>query len=285
MGLRGSQGERVGMRGSRLSGGQTDSCSRSGIRAQRRSGALAMAPSRGGGLVYCAGGPGTPDRAEGRSTRDCHKPPGGDAGSAGTAPISLVVCFSGKIASGKTSTSRAVASALRCGRASFGDYLRDEVTERGGDPGCRKSLQDLGQGRLDHDAESFCTDVLAAGGFVPGEDFVLDGIRHVEVLPHLISISAPSEVRLIFLKADAGLRSIRVADRSGRVSEDFDRATNHLVEADMEAELPMAAHAIVDSSLPEQDVIKQCIELIDAWRWAGSCVESELEATDRMWRK
>ena len=201
------------------------------------------------------------------------------------APISLLVCFSGKIGSGKTSTSRAVASALGCGRASFGDYLRDEVAARGDDSFCRKSIQDLGQARIEQDAESFCRDVLAAGGFIPGEDFVLDGIRHVEVLPHLVSISAPSEVRLIFLKADAELRSIRVADRSASVPEDFARATNHVVEADMEEELPMAAHAIVDSTLPEQDVIAQCIGLFDAWRWAGLCVESDLGATGGMRRK
>ncbi|MDE0230334.1 MAG: hypothetical protein OXJ62_15900 [Spirochaetaceae bacterium] len=205
-----------------------------------------------------------------------HKIRGGNAGLAETAPISLLVCFSGKIGSGKTSTSRAVASALRCGRASFGDYLRDVVATRGGDPGCRKSLQDLGQARIDQDAELFCSEVLTAGGFVPGEDFVLDGIRHVEVLPHLVSISAPSEVRLIFLKADAGLRSIRVADRAAWVPEDFDAAADHLVESDMEAELPMAADAIVDSSIPERDVIKHCIRFIDAWRSGGSCVKSGL---------
>ena len=81
--------------------------------------------------------------------------------------------------------------------------------------------------------------MLTAGGFVPGEDFVVDGIRHVEVLPHLVRIAAPSEVRMIFLKADAALRSIRVAERSAKVREDFDRAATHVVEADMEDELPM----------------------------------------------
>ena len=200
-------------------------------------------------------------------------------------PISLLVCFSGKIGSGKTSTSRAVASELGCGHASFGDYLRHEASELGRDPSCRKSLQDLGQSRIDQDAKSFCSDVLAAGGFVPGEDFVLDGIRHVKVLPHLASISAPSEIRLIFLNADAGLRSVRVADRAAGVPDDFDRATNHLVEADMEAELPMAAHATIDSSLAEREVITQCLSLIDAWRRGGSCIEKELGATDRMGRK
>ena len=191
--------------------------------------------------------------------------------------MTLLVCFSGKMGSGKTSTSRAVASALACGHASFGDYLRDVVTGRGGDPDCRESLQDLGQSRIEQDAESFCRDVLAAGGFVLGEDFVLDGIRHVDVLPHLVRIAAPSEVRRIFLEPDAGLRSIRVGERSAKEWEDFNRAASHVVEADMEDELPRAAHAIVNSSLPEWDVIEQCIRLIDKWRWTGACFASESE--------
>ena len=93
---------------------------------------------------------------------------------------------------------------------------------------------------------------------------------------------------MIFLKADAALRSIRVAERSARVREDFDRAATHVVEADMEDELPMAAHAIVDGSHPERDVVEECIELIDGWRRAGSCVASAYEvraAASRMRRK
>ena len=103
-----------------------------------------------------------------------------------------------------------------------------------------------------------------------------------------VMIAAPSEVRMIFLKADAALRSIRVAERSARVREDFDRAATHVVEADMEDELPMAAHAIVDGSHPERDVVEECIGLIDGWRRAGSCVASAYEvrgAASRMRRK
>ena len=208
----------------------------------------------------------------GRDAPVANRPPGFNTESPAVAATTLLVCFSGKIGSGKTSISRAVARRLECRRTSFGGYLRNEVVRHGGDPKCRKSLQDLGQSRIEQDAESFSRDVLSAGGFVAGEDFVLDGIRHVDVLPHLARIAAPSEVRLIFLKADAGLRSIRVGERSDRAREDFDRATGHVVEADMEDDLPTVAHAVIDGSLPEWDVIEACIGLIDRWRWAGSCV-------------
>ena len=211
---------------------------------------------------------------------------GTDTGSARITPKPLLVSFSGKIGSGKTSTSIAVAKALGCGYASFSGYLRDVVAERGGDPDCRASLQELGQRRIEEDAVLFCRDVLVSGGFVPGKDFVLDGIRHVDVLPHLVRISAPSEVRLIYLDVDAGLRSIRVRQRSIREWEDFERAVSHVVEGDMENALPRAADAIVDGSLPERYVVRQCLRLIDGWRWTRTCVASVVgEAADGRRRK
>jgi len=199
-------------------------------------------------------------------------------------PNALLLCFSGKIGSGKTSTSAAIAKALGCSYTSFSSYLKNEVAAVRGDPDCRESLQDLGQCRIEQDADLFCREVLAAGGFVPGKDFVLDGIRHVEVLPHLVRIAAPSEMCLIFLMADTQLCSMRARARSVREERDFNRAASHLVEADMEERLPMEAHAIVHGSLSGPVVIDRCIELIDNWRWAGAGIAPKLEipgAADR----
>ena len=39
----------------------------------------------------------------------------------------------------------------------------------------------------------------------------------------------------------------------------------------------MAAHAIIDNSLPSCDVIDQCVGLIDKWRWTGG-----QESTERL---
>lgn len=205
------------------------------------------------------------DGVSGRDSASARESGGVRVGSSANG-VRLLVCFSGKIGSGKTSVSRAVARWLGCDHASFGGFLRDEMARCAGTASNRESLQDLGQSRIEKDAESFCRDVLSAGGFARGQDFVLDGVRHVAVLPHLARMAAPSEVRLIFLQADAELRSIRVRGRSDGGPEDFDRATGHPVEADMEDGLPLAAHAIVDSSLPEQDVVDLCIGLIDKWR-------------------
>lgn len=89
--------------------------------------------------------------------------------------MSLLICFSGQIGSGKSSVSCAVAHALGWRRTGFGDYLRAEIERAGGDPSSRQALQDLGQQRIEADAEGFCRDVLNAGGFILGEDFIIDG--------------------------------------------------------------------------------------------------------------
>ena len=193
----------------------------------------------------------------------------GVPGAERTADRRLLVCFSGKIGSGKTSVSRGVASALGCRQTSFSAYLKAQMAERGGNPECRRGLQDLGQSRVEDDMESFCRDVLVAGGFVVGEDFVLDGVRHVGAIPYLIRIATPSEVRLIFLEAGADVRSARVERRSDSAGRDFERATSHVVEADMEADLPAAADAVFDGSLPLEETVRQGLRVIEEWRAAG----------------
>ncbi len=203
---------------------------------------------------------------ERRSIRVGRKVPSVDTAAVGIATMSLLVCFSGKIGSGKSSVSKAVADVLGCRHASFGDYLRQYVAWHGGDPVSRKLLQDLGWSWIEQNPKSFCTNVLAAGKYMRGEDFVLDGIRHVEVLPYLERIADPSKLRLIFLKTYAELRRTRIRKRSANLLEDFDRAGSHVVEAEMEDQLPKIAHAIVDGSLNMRDVIKQCIGLIRQWR-------------------
>ena len=188
-----------------------------------------------------------------------------------TTDRTLLVCFSGKIGCGKTSVSRRVAKALGCRRASFGGYLRGQIAERGGDPDCRRALQDLGQSLIQKNPEAFCRDVLVAGGFVAGEDFVLDGLRHAGVVLHLMKIAAPSEVRVIFLEASVEARRARAGQRCDFARRDFERAARHEVEADMEADLPSAADTVVDGSLPLCEAVNRCIGIIERWRAADPC--------------
>lgn len=177
--------------------------------------------------------------------------------------MSLLLCFSGQIGSGKSSVSAAVAEALGWRRTGFGDYLRGEIAQSGGDPDDRQALQDLGQVRVDQDALNFCRDVLAAGGFQPGDNFVIDGIRHVSIFEHLSQVSAPSDAKLIFLEAGEVTRSSRVQTRSD--AGDFERASGHRVEAELRLGLPDRADAIIDADNALDRVVADCLDSVRRW--------------------
>ena len=178
--------------------------------------------------------------------------------------MSLLICFSGKIGSGKSAVSRAVAQVLRCEHCSFGDYLRDAIGWSGGDPTCRKTLQDLGEKLVRKNPESFCRAVLATGGFTPKNDFVLDGLRHAIILQILRRVARPSTVRLIFLDVSKEARDARIKGRED--SKDLDRASAHCVESELQESLPTYADIVVNADQPFEDVVTHCLEAIESWR-------------------
>jgi hypothetical protein len=178
--------------------------------------------------------------------------------------MSLLLCFSGQIGSGKSSVSTAVAAALGWQRTGFGDYLRSEIIRLGGDPTDRKALQDLGQQRVEDDSVAFCRDVLAAAGFQPGDDFVIDGIRHVEIFEILAALGKPCEARLLFLGALETTRSTRVQIRADAL--DFARASMHQVEAELLDALPKRADGIVNADQPLDRVVSNCLDLVQQWQ-------------------
>lgn len=177
--------------------------------------------------------------------------------------MSLLLCFSGQIGSGKSSISTAVATALNWQRTGFGDYLRNEIARLGGDPNDRRALQDLGQKRVEEDPTAFCRDVLAFGCFQPGEPFVIDGVRHVRIYEILAGLVAPSQARLLFLGACETTRIVRVRTRSD--AGDFDRASTHRVETELANDLPLKADGIVDANQPLDRVLADCLDLVREW--------------------
>ncbi|MAM39585.1 MAG: hypothetical protein CL949_14030 [Erythrobacter sp.] len=178
--------------------------------------------------------------------------------------MSLLLCFSGQIGSGKSSVSTAVAEALGWRRTGFGDYLRSEIIRSGGDPNDRQALQDLGQKRVDADAAAFCRDVLAAAGFTPGDDLVIDGIRHVAIFEILAEVSRPSEARLLYLGAREITRNLRIQSRTD--AQDFARASAHRVETELQDALPQRADALIDADQQLEQVVANCLEAISRWQ-------------------
>lgn len=174
---------------------------------------------------------------------------------------SLVVCFSGRIGSGKSSVTERLAIALDWPRAGFGDYLRGRLAKEGGDPTSREALQDLGQLLVDADPDLFCSNVLTSGDYAPGMSMLLDGIRHVNIYTRIARLVAPSRAPLIHLAADDAQIRERVGGRQQGVT-DLQRAQRHRVEADLAASLPAIADVVVDANADLADVLGQCLKAL-----------------------
>ncbi len=112
-----------------------------------------------------------------------------------------VLGFSGRIASGKSTLSAAVADALEVPRVSFGDYVRHLAGYMGLDADERVVLQGIGRLLAEHPRE-FCAKVLAQGGYQAGQPLVIDGIRHMEIAEEIRVQVAPAELKLIYVEAE-----------------------------------------------------------------------------------
>ena len=163
----------------------------------------------------------------------------------------IVVAFAGAIGSGKSNLSRHVAGLLGCPRVSFGDYIRGIAEANHMDSSDRGVLQRLGQALVVSNAEDFARKVLATRpDWQPGQNLVIDGLRHVEVRQVLFTLVRPSILKLVFLSIDETSRRQR-AQRDKEIPQpQLIRYDQDITEAQIPRILPSYADVVVDSTLP-----------------------------------
>ena len=127
----------------------------------------------------------------------------------------MVIGFSGKIGSGKSTLSNSISKELNFKYCSFGDYIRKVAFNRGLENN-RGNLQNLGLSLLQDGANSFCSAVLKDINWNEGESLIIDGIRHVEIAMAIKDIVSPDLFSLVFLKIESD--SLRV--KRNNISED-----------------------------------------------------------------
>jgi cytidylate kinase len=191
----------------------------------------------------------------------------------------LVACFAGKIGSGKTSVTNALAQCLGWRRVGFGDYVRAELARRGGNPEIRAELQELGQRLVDSDPVSLCRAVLGSGGFNPGDDLLVDGIRHAAIYRVIVDLVKPSRACLFYLRASDNARGLRTAERREVAST---TAESHPVEAELATTIPDMADAVVDASGSFSDTLLRCVDVLGAHGVASELIASCQEHARQM---
>ena len=165
--------------------------------------------------------------------------------------------FSGRIGSGKTTVSEAVAQALRWPLASFRDFVRSVASSRGFNANAREILQEIGKSLISKVWPRFCRDVLAAAGWQPGSGIVVDGIRHVEAVQNLSEIVAPLPFFLVHVAIEEPVRSKRLFLRDGAPAQT--EVESHSTEAAVTDILPQGADVIVDAAHPIDRIVAQVI--------------------------
>jgi dephospho-CoA kinase len=177
--------------------------------------------------------------------------------------MATVVCFSGKIGSGKSSVISELSNMLDWKHVAFGQYVRQEVERLGGDPNSREALQDFGQRCVEDDPEAFCLGLIRSAEHCAGENLLIDGVRHVKIFDMLRKILPRADVRLIHLSLTEEFQGLRVNDRKD--SADLDRASAHLVEAELNSSLPDRADLVVNSETAFEQVVHECLTAIRRW--------------------
>jgi dephospho-CoA kinase len=171
----------------------------------------------------------------------------------------MVLGFSGKIGSGKSTLSEMIAKELGVIYSSFGDYVR-KIAEKRDIPLTRINLQDLGHELLTKDIHRFCSDVLKDAGWSKGNSIVVDGIRHLEVIHELNKIVSPDSIKLIYLDiANEALRRSRTSHRQ----EDMTSGDSHPTENQVQDKsLMQAASFVIDAEKPIETLRSEIVSWV-----------------------
>lgn len=175
----------------------------------------------------------------------------------------LVVAFAGRIGSGKTTITSAVARTLGWPRASFGDYVRS-VARQQQLKETRQNLQNLGTHLLRQDAHGFCASVLSSCGWKPPADLLIDGLRHVETIDLIRQLVTPAILKIVFITVQEGTRLTRLRERGEGNADAISQVEDHSSEQQVNFELREVTDLVVDGDRPVGEVVAQLVAWIRA---------------------
>lgn len=174
----------------------------------------------------------------------------------------FVIAFSGKLGSGKTTVSSAVAAALGWRRVGFGDYVRAVVRRRSLKE-TRENLQVVGTELLEADPREFCRSVLSSGGWVSGEPLIVDGLRHVRTIGLLQELIAPLKLGIVSISIADNVRLDRLKQRNQDDEASILNIEAHSSEQEVDLILRNSANLVIEGEKPLEHLVKEVIA------WAG----------------
>jgi dephospho-CoA kinase len=159
-----------------------------------------------------------------------------------------VIIVSGKIASGKTTFAKALASENGYECVGFGDEVRS-VAEGRGLPLTRETLQAIGEELVTNAPETFCEAVLARGNYRTGSGLVIEGLRHASVLTLLRVMVAPDLLIHVHILSSDELRHERYSARAREGDALAPTLEQHSTESQLVRDLPESADVLINSNV------------------------------------
>ncbi len=173
----------------------------------------------------------------------------------------LAIAFAGKIGSGKTEITTALAKALDWPRASFGDYVRHMVRERGLEQ-TRENLQVVGTELLRQSPREFCRAVLLFSGWRPGANLLIDGLRHSETVGILTVLVAPARLKIVFLAISEATSAQRLQHREGWNQGAIANVESHSSESQVSSVIRNLADVEINGERSVEQVKGEILEWI-----------------------
>jgi dephospho-CoA kinase len=155
--------------------------------------------------------------------------------------------FSGRIGSGKTQVSKAVASAFGLRWNSFGATIKNIAVERDL-PTTRKDLQALGETLVATESEELCRRVLLEGKPSGTEPIVIDGLRHRHIRDILQQLLAPAALVVVFVNVSDVICLERLRVRDGLSLSQIQEFEEHSTEIQVASEIRALADLVADNS-------------------------------------
>jgi len=172
----------------------------------------------------------------------------------------MIVAFAGRIASGKSAVSVAVAEHYSVARVSFGDAVRREAKRRGLSDS-RGALQDLGDELIDAGWDAFCSLVTDQVEWDGHQSLVVDGVRHVGAIEALRRLAGPSRLYLVFVDTAWEQRKAWLAER-GVTGPEAIAADSHPNESELD-DVVNRSNFVVANDADLDRVVARVVQSVD----------------------
>lgn len=171
-----------------------------------------------------------------------------------------VIAFSGKLGSGKTTVSSAVAVTLGWARVGFGDYVRSVVRKRGlGET--REVLQQVGTELLEVDPRAFCRAVLSSAGKIYPTNLIIDGLRHIRTISIIRDLISPVSLKIVSISIPEEIRRYRLEQRDGDDAASINTIEAHSSEQEVDIIRSEFADLVVDGKKSVEILVNE----VAAW--------------------